>query len=370
MDEIGKQAAIFQQAQKAYVWLSHATSESLSKAADTINNVASWIASGDWLDFSYVRPEDGIYDIVNWPSWNEISRSQKLIVLKTLNEAFDLILADPWFTSLWTLQEVTMRNDAVILSDHANLVVRRWYDADQFRPVYSMVHLSNHWDTLRWDLAEMLEYKDNGFRRIDIYETGYKSQKLRKGETDEFLRSEILALANRVTATGFPDLNTNNPHVQYGAAHYRKTVNEVGRIYGIMQIYNVRVGQALRLNDRPCLKKLVLEFAIEVNVRSPLKGQLFVHTAPTEISPSWCITEQSTVPATLQDCSEPLEESTATFRAPGTLTVTGKTCRLDRLLETYDAHARQCGLDIALAPHLFLDVHVTKIVSKSPEYSI
>lgn len=362
MDEIGKQAAIFQKAQEAYVWLSHATSESLSEAADAINSLASWIAHGDWLDFSYVRPEDRIHDILKWPSWNEISRPQKLIVLKTLNEAFDVILADPWFTSLWTLQEVTMRNDAIILSDHADLVVRRWYDADQFRSVYSMVHLSNHWDTLRWELAEMLEHKDNGSRSRYIDDAGEEIQKLRKGETDEFLRSEILALANRVTATGFPDLSTDNPHVQYGTAHYRKTVNEVDRIYGIMQIYSIRVGQALRPNDRPCLEELALEFAVEVNVRSLLKGQLFVHTAPMETSPSWCITEQSAVPTTLRDYRGPLEECAAKFCAPGTLTVTGKTCRLDRLLQTYDTHARQYGLDIALAPHIFLDVHVTKIV--------
>lgn len=81
-----------------------------------------------------------------------------------------------------------------------------------------------------------------------------------------------------------------------------------------------------------------------------------------ETYPSWCITEQSAVPTTLRDCRGPLEESAATFCAPATLTVTGKTCRLDRLLETYDTHAQQYGLDIALAPHIFLDVHVTMVV--------
>lgn len=155
---------------------------------------------------------------------------------KTLNEAFDLILANPWFTSLWILHEVATRNEAMILSNHADLVVRSWDDANQFNSVYSIVHLSNHWDTLRWELAEMLEHKDNGFRSIYTDDDGEEMQKLWKGETDEFLRSEILVLANRVTATGFPDLNTDNPHVQYGTAYYRKTVNEVDRIYGIMQI--------------------------------------------------------------------------------------------------------------------------------------
>lgn len=91
-----------------------------------------------------------------------------------------------------------------------------------------------------------------------------------------------------------------NPNVQYGIARFRTTTYPVDRVYGIMQMYNVRVGQAIRPTDRPSLEELVEEFGLAINSRSALLGQLFLHTAKTRPGLSWCITEQSVLPLMLQ----------------------------------------------------------------------
>lgn len=70
------------------------------------------------------------------------------------------------------------------------------------------------------------------------------------------------------------------------------------RIYGIMQIFDVRVGQSVRPTEpRPALDMLRAEFGLAINDRSALRGQLYVHTEAATAGSSWCVTEASGVPS-------------------------------------------------------------------------
>ncbi|KAJ4391871.1 hypothetical protein N0V93_005491 [Gnomoniopsis smithogilvyi] len=91
MDEVGRQASIFKQASKAFAWLSHLHAQELSQHYHILENI------GPQLD-------DG-------PDGQNEERC-RVIYRSTVH-----ILSDPWFTSLWTLQELFMRSDALILSN-------------------------------------------------------------------------------------------------------------------------------------------------------------------------------------------------------------------------------------------------------------
>lgn len=89
------------------------------------------------------------------------------------------------------------------------------------------------------------------------------------------------------------------PDVQYGMARSRKTTLELDRIYGIMAAYNIQVGAAVPRTDttkEQTLADLEHEFAVAVNGKSALLGQLFVHIRRPETGKSWMITQNSRVP--------------------------------------------------------------------------
>lgn len=83
-------------------------------------------------------------------------------------------------------------------------------------------------------------------------------------------------LGDLLETSGVSQLNSNNPHIQYGPAKYRQTTRAEDRIYAIMQIYGLRVGQALRPHEQPSLDELRTEFGMAINTLSVVQGQMFV----------------------------------------------------------------------------------------------
>ncbi|TGO43692.1 hypothetical protein BCON_1062g00010 [Botryotinia convoluta] len=132
---------------------------------------------------------------------------------------------------------------------------------------------------------------------FEINQAEIQNGRLEKEEQNTLHRVE--EIKKRILRAGFYFLFTDNPNVQYGIAQHRTTKNSNDRVYAIMQIYNLRVGKSIRLNDNPPLSKLIDEFALAINSKCPILGQAFVHTARPEDGKSWHITEASRVPASL-----------------------------------------------------------------------
>lgn len=147
--------------------------------------------------------------------------------------------------------------------------------------------------------------------------------------------------------------------MQYGTAKHRKTRHNVDRVYAIMQIYNIRVGQSLRPHDRPSLEALIREFGLAINWRSPLLGQLFLHATPSQPGQSWCITEESTVPHDMlflgnTECRAAMKETDDGFVQVG-----GLCCSFSDWIIALSAINLEQGKPV---PGIFLDEHVARQV--------
>ncbi|KAK1675984.1 hypothetical protein BDP55DRAFT_631681 [Colletotrichum godetiae] len=114
-EEVGHQIAIFDKAVKVHVWLCEVTHESLTKAFRDMKN--SGLAGLTFNTFSEVKsPVTPLFT-----TWEDVHHDEirMAVVRKTIdrvNSGLQHVLKDPWFSSLWTLQEAVLRKDALILS--------------------------------------------------------------------------------------------------------------------------------------------------------------------------------------------------------------------------------------------------------------
>lgn len=84
-------------AANTFVWLCHSSSDTLTRSLDILESRG---------------PE----------LWDSDGKLPDVGLIQDIYEAAKTIFSDPWFSSLWTLQEVVIRNDALILSATAEPV--------------------------------------------------------------------------------------------------------------------------------------------------------------------------------------------------------------------------------------------------------
>lgn len=259
------------------------------------------------------------YHILDLPTSLSIRQAVESLQ-KSCIELFD----DPWFSSLWTLQELVLRNDALILTREAEPVEYCFGD-------YTF-------------LSELIGDFANLVLHLEIVGDRLK-ESLKFGKTlnedESTMVTCITDINQRIFKAGFGSLFSSNPNVQYGISEHRRTTREVDRIYAIMQIYNIRVGKALDPTCSPKLPELVEEFAVAINTACPMMGQMFVHTETPKEGKSWRITHSSMVPKRLSMYIRPKSRA-ATRIQSGTMFASGKCCSfvdidaIAHLFETVD----------------------------------
>lgn len=338
MDEIGRQAAIFRKASFAYVWLSRIPLQPCFEAMILLDEV-------------HVEEDLGL---------TENDRR-----LEILEGAFRTILSDPWFSSLWTLQEIMMRNDAMVLSSEGHIVTYCEHyvqvnAAGEFN--FPKAETSNHPMSFS-KLAELgQQHLDDLLDTADKIDTVMEdSVSTEEPFSSTGLSARMRDLAEKLQRSGLTELNSNNPNVQYGAAKYRKTTHAEDRIYAITQIYGLAVGQTLRPYDQPSPDELRTEFGLAVNAVSPVQGQMFVRTSSTNKCRSWCITEDSHVPTELRAYNEIKDCSSITSEADGSVFLTGQTCPLTSLLELHNGINHSWTHIFARRLQIYMDNDVAKV---------
>lgn len=305
MDEVGRQASIFKNAWKAFSWLSHTSEESL------VNAIAMTERAGSIL-----------HDIENAPGL--LDNSAYMCILRAAEEVKDsveVVLLDPWFSSLWTLQELFLRDDALILGKNGNISViseLRVPGFDESDPYLVL-------EALHYELYFIL------LKMIHLQETEKLCQDDNVAPRIQKIAQELSSLIIRCGFGSDGEFHPDNPNVQYGAAKFRQTVRPEDRVYAICQIYNIRVGQTLRPDEpAPELDNLIEEFGLAINARFPIISQLFVHTTSPQIGRSWCITQESEVPYLDQTLLIGMQ-STSTLRKvdDGSIMATGLCCNFE-----------------------------------------
>jgi hypothetical protein len=287
--EIGQQALIFKQATNAFVWLSRLHNADLSMAIERVGDHTFQI--GNYLH--HYNPDLEL----------DLDSS-----VDNLKKALDYILNDPWFSSLWTLQEAILRRDAIVLSAEGQPIF--WREGlfgipPTPRVKYMDIDLLTHSCRL---ILQLLE----GERKF--------VSPMPKNFTEV-----VSHIQQKILQTGFFQFS-DNPNVYYGAARYRSTTRDVDRIYAITQIYDIRVGKSIQPEENLTLEDLIDEFARTINRRSVVLGQLFLHTKVPAKGKSWRITEELTVPYHLTSYGTPMELSTIELSPHGQTIATGRSC--------------------------------------------
>lgn len=95
-NEISLQREIFLSAAHNFIWLSETSFSSLSNAFADVSRVVNGVDCKTGLAVGFADIDQKLQDVVV--------------------PAFRLLLGDPWFSSLWTLQEAMVNPDAVLLS--------------------------------------------------------------------------------------------------------------------------------------------------------------------------------------------------------------------------------------------------------------
>ncbi|KAL2154622.1 hypothetical protein VTH82DRAFT_3298 [Thermothelomyces myriococcoides] len=321
--EIGRQASIYKQAKATFVWLCRLRRDELSTA---VNGVQTY--SVDFSEYFY-GPE---------------TKKTKAIpddLVQNLVKSFDYVFSDPWFSSIWTLQEVVLRNDALVFPAEGEPVP--WDKSDNKLSTYLTMFINTCQNVCK-DLELALEPKN-------------------AGRVTPQAKAAMYGVRRQILQAGFYYLFSTNPNVLYGTARYRVASNNVDRIYGIMQIYGFQLGRAADPDSNPTLAELVREMAEAITKLSPILGQYFVHTATTLPEATWQITEKSYVPDPLMIYRDPKDLATITFeKEAGLVVAAGSACPFLDLLQAAEKDAirnpaaavRGLGLDF----DLFFDSYV------------
>ena len=245
--EIGRQAKIFEHAETALIWLNHQNTEQLGQSLE------KFVGAIEQIETDAAVGSAG-----------------------TAAEALDLILQDPWFSSLWTLQEAFLRKDAVLLSLQGESVSIKICPRADLRvltlcctdlSLASVPHLEKIMHASDW--------------------------------------TDMIRLKSSVQKSGLGLLHSDSPFILYT----RRTKHELDRIYGIMQIFDLRLGSTAQGAEDKAFTLLELEYQLGAALleKWPVKSQFHIHMKPVALGQSWHISESSEFPELCLEYERPSE---------------------------------------------------------------
>lgn len=325
--EVGRQAQIFHGARQVFVWLSTISSAALERIILELGGM-----------------HDLMRLVTSYRSWDPESVAEQLTGAR---DCFQTILSDPWFSSLWTLQEAFLRPDAVLFSREAAAVPMK--DMGGYHHI----------------LTDIIRYGDEFFAR-GVLEIG-----------DPFL--EIRRL---IEDSGLRALISLNGVATYIAAGHRTASRDQDRIYGIQQIFRLRVGKSSPANEPGrsyTREQLELEFGTQLMKHHAVLSQMHVSTEPVPLGSAWFIGPTSTVPSEIAgnvSSNEAGSENTETPMCTLSVVAVAGTnwgCFSGRLAHFPLLQAGFEELDTQNATSRCLIIlHLSKIpeLSSSPEYNI
>ncbi|KAF2260845.1 hypothetical protein CC78DRAFT_536143 [Lojkania enalia] len=245
--EIGRQALIYRGAQAVFVW---AVTLLPNRHDHVFGNIEWW----------GVDPAEHTAETIQEPT-------------KAMLDFLE-VLHDPWFSSLWTLQEAFLRPNAIILTRPA-------------QPIFYKVYGETSLLTLR----HMLVWGVNA----DGFCT--KRGAINSGE------GLFVKIKDVINEKGLVALRANNTMALLGAATNRKCFMPEDRVYGIQQVFGFRLGKS-SLQAEPgkeyTLEELEDQLGEALLIQEPILSQTHVFLEPVPYADRWKINACSAVPYNLQ----------------------------------------------------------------------
>ena len=304
MQEVGRQASIFKIARQAYVWLNKYEPEILHNHMQSLFRCSYNFAQGS-ID-ALQAAEEMIGSISN-------------------------VLQDPWFSSLWTLQESVLQRHAIILDKRGEPVTTHgpWIGES---PSSQLMDISGACAIARTLTDQAMQTNPRAGHQQSLSPDLGRLQSLR----------------TIIDESGIDFMLCPNPNIQYAAARFRKTSYPEDRIYAIMQVYGYRLGNSatsIRRVRHFGLKDLELQFLKALTSQAVVLSQAFQHLGVPEAGQSWCITNHICVPRRLHNIvvHEQFLTSacTITVRRKNEAYFEGTACTLRELLSFLESRSQE-----------------------------
>lgn len=212
--------------------------------------------------------QDALADL-KVPAKFRTAKARDTDILDIIYGSLKTLLRDPWFSSLWTLQEAFLRRNIYLLSRRGRTAL--WeYNA-----------LRIFLDRLAGPLLATLERR--------LYE---------EPATDEAAARTLGLILDLATRTGLSTICGSNVIAPYIASSKRRASREEDRIYAIQQIFGFRLGSS-SIGFSSCsytLAQLKAQFATRLLEVYPCESQMFLHSKPAPVGTAWLPNSDSWVP--------------------------------------------------------------------------
>ncbi|KAI0448513.1 hypothetical protein F5B21DRAFT_112012 [Xylaria acuta] len=248
--EIGRQALIFDGAKQVVVWLNTFTTHSLNRFIHELFRATEKLEE---KEENRAALDDSV------------SRA----LLRHLQKSFDQIFSDPWFSSLWTLQEAYLRSDAVLASREGCIAEG---------PAYGGT-LKSHANL--YDLIGFCEPLINS-RFIKEQAPSHEYNSIRK----------------LIEKSGLQALAEDSALATYIAAASRNFTKPSDAIYGIQQIFDARVGVTAPGADHRkawSLDQLEIQLGSHLLRQHPVLSQMHVYTTPADLGSAWRVSKTRSI---------------------------------------------------------------------------
>lgn len=204
MLEIGRQAQIFSRAECVYIWLSRTSTEILRQL---------------WQEYNAMNKDlYKAYRQAYVPGSHFKARLDEAWLHGAV-ETIETLTHDPWFGSLWTLQEAFICRRAVYLSRDGDVAQGEAHVRD------------DNIFTLRTTVLTIAAIFDIARKEAERCGTALVFPSWHR-------------LRHLFRSLGFEALSEENPMALYNAATLRRPKRETDRIYGIMQVFGFRLGES------------------------------------------------------------------------------------------------------------------------------
>lgn len=273
--EVGRQAVIFEGAQIVFAWL-HTLSQ------DKLRSYCEIVRAG---------------------SIHEKDDQRAISVFKSILA----LVGDPWFSSLWTLQEAFLRPDALLMSKGGTVVnMTIEVEAQQAYNVSEPGRKLVQWPAYTRDSTiDLLETVDNLVSLISGYallQTGLQTIQPSSPGSHWAVKSKQALLE-----AGLLGLNSQNPLATYVAAEKRVVMRREDRVYAIQQIFRMRLGSTAVTRDSPIIPAVENEYSVselqdqlgeQLLVKYPVLSQCHVFTEASPVGKAWRVNETSVMLST------------------------------------------------------------------------
>lgn len=307
--EVGRQAAIFRNATRGFVWINTYGTDELTALVKQLQDLTlkaaklrhlAWKNNPRFLDLSKVTPTQAAAQREDYwkqkgigvdlgafngpkPQMYRIAENEEWLTnviecLQRLLGSSDPKRPGSWFTSMWTLQEAFLWPRAGLLSKDGE-------------PVY----LDNSRISV-WSLC--IDCKN--------LETFCAEDLRNRRALGEPVNKSSLKLLELIEHSGLAALYACNPMALYTVAKNRKPTRDEDRVYGIMQVFDLQLGRSAPGVDhsrRWSLELLELQLCSELLMRFPLQTQLCVHAKEMRPGHAWRVGASSVLPMLERDLS-------------------------------------------------------------------